>query len=291
MARLPSTSRGASSTASGSCRRGASGGPPGARPARGAPRLLGRLPHRRVVPRRAQGRKTRTAEVTFRFRGRGGSCYSGTASADPNLKPSATRIRSCDPCSPARGWRWRCSCGPGPRRPTRNPAAAGPPAGHTRVLEAQRVAEAPAIDGRLVEAAWQHGAAAEGFWVSEWRQAPTDQTRVVVLYDDTTLYVAFTCLDARPEMVRATQLTRDASPGVDDRVTVELDPRHAHRSVSRFTVTARGTQSDAIAGRTGRRLQGQMDRGGAAHADRLDGGVRHPVRDARPRPRDRHDRR
>ena len=126
--------------------------------------------------------------------------------------------------------------------------AADPPAGHTRVLEAQRVAEPPAIDGRLVEAAWQHAAAADGFWVSEWRQAPTDQTRVVVLYDDTTLYVAFTCLDARPEKVRATQLTRDASPGVDDRVTVELDPRHAHRSVSRFTVTARGTQSDAIAG-------------------------------------------
>ena len=82
-------------------------------------------------------------------------------------------------------------------------------------------------------------------------------------------------------MVRATQLTRDASPGVDDRVTVELDPRHAHRSVSRFTVTARGTPSDAIAGGTWPlRLQEQMDRGGAAHADRLDGGVRHPVRDA-----------
>ncbi len=128
------------------------------------------------------------------------------------------------------------------------PAAAGPPAGHTRVLEAQRVAEAPAIDGRLVDTAWQLGTAAEDFWVSQWGQAPTDQTRVVVLYDDTTLYVAFTCLDARPEMVRATQLTRDASPGVDDRVTVELDPRHAHRSVSRFTVTARGTPSDAIAG-------------------------------------------
>ena len=48
--------------------------------------------------------------------------------------------------------------------------------------------------------------------------------------------------------MRATQLTRDASPGVDDRVTLELDPHHDHRSVSRFTVTARGTQSDAIAG-------------------------------------------
>ena len=95
--------------------------------------------------------------------------------------------------------------------------------------------------------------------MSEWRQAPTDQTRVVVLYDDTTLYLAFTCLDARPELVRATQLTRDASPGVDDRVTVELDPRHAHRSVSRFTVTARGHAVGRDRRGTGRRLQGQVD--------------------------------
>ena len=84
------------------------------------------------------------------------------------------------------------------------------------------------------------------------QQAPTDQTRVVVVYDDTPLYVAFTCLDARPELIRASQITRDAPPGLDDRVTVELDPHHNHRSVSRFTVTARGTQSDAMAGGRGR---------------------------------------
>jgi hypothetical protein len=128
------------------------------------------------------------------------------------------------------------------------PAPVRPPAGHTRALAAQRTAEAPAIDGRLIDAAWQLGATADDFWVSEWRQPPTDQTRVVVLYDDTTLYVAFTCLDARPDLVRATQIIRDASPGLDDRVTVELDPHHDHRAVSRFTVTARGTRSDALAG-------------------------------------------
>ena len=35
--------------------------------------------------------------------------------------------------------------------------------------------------------------------------------------------------------------------GLDDRITIELDPYHNHRSISRFTVTARGTQSDAMA--------------------------------------------
>ena len=126
-----------------------------------------------------------------------------------------------------------------------------PPAGHARTVSAQRTPVAPAIDGRVVEAEWTHGEVTTDFWVSEWRQAPTDQTKVVVLYDDTTLYLAITCLDARPELIRATQITRDASPGLDDRVSVEIDPPHNHRSVSRFTVTARGTQSDALAGGRG----------------------------------------
>lgn len=104
------------------------------------------------------------------------------------------------------------------------------------------------IDGRVIDAAWQLAETAQDFWVSDWRQPPTDQTRVVTLYDDTTLYVAFICFDSRPELVRALQITRDAPPGVDDQVSVELDPHHNHRSVSRFTVTARGTPSDALAG-------------------------------------------
>jgi hypothetical protein len=118
-------------------------------------------------------------------------------------------------------------------------------------VSAQRTPAAPVVDGRVVEAEWAHGEVTTDFWVSEWRQAPTDQTKVVVLYDDTTLYVAITCLDAKPGLIRASQITRDASPGLDDRVTVEIDPAHNHRSVSRFTVTARGTQSDALAGGRG----------------------------------------
>ena len=76
--------------------------------------------------------------------------------------------------------------------------AAHPPAGHTRTLAAQRIIEPPAIDGRLIDASWQLGSTAADFWVSAWRQAPTDQTRVVVLYDDKTLYVAFTCSTPGP---------------------------------------------------------------------------------------------
>jgi hypothetical protein len=133
--------------------------------------------------------------------------------------------------------------------------SAGAPAGHTRALVANRTTTPPTIDGVLDDAAWKGGAVADAFWVSDWQQVPTEQTRVVVLYDDHALYFAFTCFDGEPDRILATQLTRDAAPGLDDRVTVELDPYHNHRSVSQFTVTARGTQSDAMAGGRARNLE------------------------------------
>ena len=123
-----------------------------------------------------------------------------------------------------------------------------PPEGHTRSIAAQRTAVPPVVDGAIDDPAWSDALVATGFWVSQLRQAPSDETSVQVLYDDEALYFAFICSDARPGKIRALQITRDASPGLDDRVTVELDPHHNHRSVSRFTVTARGTQSDAMAG-------------------------------------------
>lgn len=130
-----------------------------------------------------------------------------------------------------------------------------PPAGHLREIAASRAAVAPVIDGRLDDPAWQSGAIAEQFWVSDTQQPPSDPTLVTVLYDDHALYFAFVCRDTRPDLIRAQQIVRDAALGFDDRVTVELDPFHNHRSVSRFTVTARGTQSDLMAGGRARKRE------------------------------------
>jgi hypothetical protein len=122
------------------------------------------------------------------------------------------------------------------------------PSGHSRAIAAQRTLAPPLIDGVPNEPAWKSASMADSFWVSDSDQPPSDATRVLVLYDDRALYFAFICVDDRPELIRANQIARDAAPGFDDRVTVELDPFHNHRSSSRFTVTARGTQSDAMAG-------------------------------------------
>src|SRR5688572_6116285 len=144
-------------------------------------------------------------------------------------------------------------CGPAHAETKATP----PLAGHMRAVAAQPVVTPPLIDGVLSEQAWTLGATADGFWVPERRQPSADQTRVVVLYDDTMLYFAFTCLDGRPELIRATQTTRDDATGLDDRVSVELAPHHNHRSLSRFTVTAAGTQSDAIGGGRASALEGK----------------------------------
>ena len=126
-------------------------------------------------------------------------------------------------------------------------SAATHPAGHLRTVAAQRTATPPVIDGTADEAVWTAGATTESFWVSGKGQPAADQTRVVVLFDGHALYFAFTCFDRSPDLSRAGQVTDDAG-GFDDRVSVELDPWHDHRSISRFTVTARGAKSDDTAG-------------------------------------------
>ncbi len=141
---------------------------------------------------------------------------------------------------------------------------ATPPDGHTRSIAAQRTLTPPIIDGAVDDSAWKDAPAADAFWVSPWQRPPTDDTIVHVLYDDETLYFAFICFDARPDLIRARQMTRDAGPGLDDRVTIVLDPHHNHRSLSRFTVTARGTQSDVMAGGRARQIAWKGAWSGAA---------------------------
>ncbi len=120
-------------------------------------------------------------------------------------------------------------------------------------MAAVRAAVPPDINGVLDDEAWRQGTAAEGLWLTDAQRAPADQTTVVTTYDDTALYFAFTALDARPDLMGATQSGRNA---LDDLVTVEVGSRHDHGLVSRFTVTVHGvrsgTMADAHAPRPGR---------------------------------------
>jgi hypothetical protein len=121
------------------------------------------------------------------------------------------------------------------------------------VLAVAQTPAPPHIDG-VIEAQWGDAPVADGFWISEYRQAPAERTEVRVLADQIALYFLIVCYDSRPNEIRADQTQRDQSMGVDDRVTIELDPYHNHRLISKFSVNARGTQADELAGGRARKI-------------------------------------
>jgi hypothetical protein len=117
----------------------------------------------------------------------------------------------------------------------------------------------PIVDGKLDDAIWKDAARATDFFISEYQRAPQEQTEVWALADDKAIYFAFLCHDSQPEFIHAEQLKRDGNVGLDDHVTVELDPYHNHRQISDFSVNARGTQSDAIASGRARKIEWKGD--------------------------------
>lgn len=134
-----------------------------------------------------------------------------------------------------------------------------PPAGHTRALSVPKANLVPLIDGHLDDVVWQDAPLAKDFWVSAYGRAPQEATEVRVVMDEKALYFAFTCYDSQPDKIHAEQLNRDSNLGLDDHVTIQLDPYHNHRQISDFSVNARGTQSDAIAGGRARKIEWKGD--------------------------------
>ena len=66
------------------------------------------------------------------------------------------------------------------------------------VIHAQRVNQAPSIDGRLDDAAWGEAQSVSPFYQKEPLEGEvvTDPTRVRILYDETNLYIGVELLDS-----------------------------------------------------------------------------------------------
>lgn len=145
---------------------------------------------------------------------------------------------------------------------------ARPPPGRSRSLTVPRTTAPPAIDGVLDDEAWKAAALADNFWVVEQQRRPTERTEVLVTSDDQYLYFAFRVYDTRPEGIVALDTRIDSSLKDDDQVAVELDPFLSHREVSSYSINARGTISDSIAGgRAAQRSWKGLWRGAATRTD------------------------
>lgn len=110
---------------------------------------------------------------------------------------------------------------------------------------APRAAEAPALDGRLDDAAWQ-GAACITDFRKTGMGAPAIATEARLTYDDAALYVAFRSDEPNMEGLRANVTNRDGLVWMDDSVEVMVGPGAGTNAYLHVIANAAGTLYDAL---------------------------------------------
>ena len=110
-----------------------------------------------------------------------------------------------------------------------------------------RIQQAPAIDGRLDDAAWRSAAAITDFVQRRPLDgAPaTEATEVYVAYDSANIYIGVYAHYSDPSMMRANRADRDR-PIADDTFLVYFDPFLDQQRAYVFGVNGYGVQSDSI---------------------------------------------
>ncbi|EDP72475.1 hypothetical protein FBALC1_15277 [Flavobacteriales bacterium ALC-1] len=110
---------------------------------------------------------------------------------------------------------------------------------------------APTIDGKLNDAIWS-----EVEWTTDYVEfqpdvgtAPTEQTKMKILYDDKNLYVAYRCYQADPLTIEKRMGRRDDFPG--DWVEINIDSYNDDRTAFSFTISASGVKGDEFVSNNG----------------------------------------
>jgi hypothetical protein len=147
------------------------------------------------------------------------------------------------------------------------PAAGGQAARHDAgpgtlpIATLERLTGPIHVDGRLDEPDWQSAAPIGPLTQVEPLEGrpASDPTEVKVLYDSTALYVGIVCHERHPGHIVATQLGRDADLGVDDRITVVIDPFFDHRNGYFFQVNPVAARADGQVSNNSRQLTRDWD--------------------------------
>ena len=115
-------------------------------------------------------------------------------------------------------------------------------------ITANRVQDAPHIDGVLDDRAWTLPPVETGTWLSYnplHGDAIPQQTRVWVAYDSDALYFAFQCDDPEPGRIKTSVSKRD-NIGTDDWVGLSLDPTGTGQLSYHMMVNPSGVQLDML---------------------------------------------
>jgi hypothetical protein len=165
---------------------------------------------------------------------------------------------------------------PAGRRTEPEPVPAEAPA--ARGYVASRAREAPRIDGRLDEAAWDDVAWTEPFLdiEGERRPAPRFETRVRMMWDETRLYIGAVLEEPH---LQASLEKRDTVLYLDNDFEVFIDPDGDTHDYFELEVNALGTEWDLRLGkpyRDGGRADHAWDIAGLRTAVSLDGTLNDP---------------
>jgi hypothetical protein len=139
------------------------------------------------------------------------------------------------------------------------PSAPAAQADTAFVLRSVRTAEAPIVDGVLLEGEWDSAAVAQNFIQYQPRLGASSplSSQALVMYDSTRLYVAFRLFDPQPPTAQLTR--RDAELLDDDAVVLLLDSNDDNRSGFFFMTNPLGTQADGQVMDDGRTVDATWD--------------------------------
>ncbi len=120
--------------------------------------------------------------------------------------------------------------------------------GERKLIEIQRAASAPVIDGRLDDAVWGRATAISDFHQTtpEEGAMPTEETIVRVTYDNEYLYIAADLRDSDPQGIHAAQMIQGKTILSDDRFWVTIDSFNSKRNDYFFQVNANGVRREAL---------------------------------------------
>lgn len=129
-------------------------------------------------------------------------------------------------------------------------------------LRAVRIKNLPQIDGILSDPAWNNADPFTNFRMVEPTPGaqPTERTKLLIIYDEGSLYIGVYCYDSEPKKIAANSLAHDqagSSRGMwgmgrpttstsDDVVRILIDPFLDKRTAYVFYVNARGARSEGL---------------------------------------------
>ena len=105
----------------------------------------------------------------------------------------------------------------------------------------------PRIDGQLNDECWQQVGYWEGGFIQQQphqAKAPSQQTEIKILYDDTYLYIGIICHDREPGKIRNVLGRRDEMTG--DVTGVAIDSYNDKQTAFEFNLTAAGQKIDLM---------------------------------------------